>query len=263
MRRWGGGFMARVPKWERLSDVLKRVMTAGVSEDEAKSDISGAIADKEIRGVLLTVAVEPDVFAAHRQLVAKVQRLGSDPRHSADSVECFEGANVKVPDHLTPDDFDWQNSRPLQPWRVRPRGGRRDEWQSFSRPALRIELRTADVVAWVERTFSNATRVGVPASVIAEPTPAIPQSNNGVAATVIDEPTHSVPPSEPYRGVKSQVIAEAIDELERDGKLKGITPKDRDNKIHSCLTLKGYSVSKNPPSFARAVQRALRKRRSK
>jgi hypothetical protein len=147
--------MARVPKCERLSDVLKRVMTAGVSEDEAKSDISGAIADKEIRGVRLTVAVEPDVFTAHRQMVDKVQGLGSDPRHSADAVECFEGANVKVPDHLTPAEFDWQNSRPLQPWPARPRDGRRDEWRSFSRPALLIELRTDEVQAWIQRTYRS------------------------------------------------------------------------------------------------------------
>src|SRR5262249_45518721 len=47
--RWGGGSMAYVPDWERLSDALKRVVTAGIPEDQGKSDISRAIADGKIR----------------------------------------------------------------------------------------------------------------------------------------------------------------------------------------------------------------------
>jgi hypothetical protein len=111
----GGGavvHMAYVSDWERLSDALKRVRIDGIADDEAKLDISRAIADKKIR-VRLTVAIGPDVFTAHLQLVAKVQGLGSDPKHSAQNVECFEGANVKIPNQLTPDDFDWENSRPV------------------------------------------------------------------------------------------------------------------------------------------------------
>jgi hypothetical protein len=118
----------------------------------AESDISGAIADKEIKGVRLTVVVT-DVLMPYHQMVAKVQGLGSDPKYSASTVECFEGMNVKIPDHLTPDVFDWQNSRPLQAWGVRPHGGRRDEWQSFA--ALLIELCTAEVSTWIQRTYRS------------------------------------------------------------------------------------------------------------
>jgi hypothetical protein len=67
---------------------------AGISEDEAKSDISGAIADKEIKGVRLTVVVT-DVLMPYHQMVAKVQGLGSDPKYSASTVECFEGMMSK------------------------------------------------------------------------------------------------------------------------------------------------------------------------
>ncbi|MFZ0423539.1 MAG: hypothetical protein WAL80_11740 [Xanthobacteraceae bacterium] len=149
--------MAYVPDWERLSDALKRVMAAGVPEDEAKLDISRQIADRKIR-VRLTIAEQSvptttKVFADWNQLVAEAQGLAPRTPHqktnnqeaSVESNECFEGANVKVPPHLTPADFDWENSRPLKPWPVRPRGGRRDEWRSFSPPAVLIELSVSDI----------------------------------------------------------------------------------------------------------------------
>jgi hypothetical protein len=151
--------MAYVPDWERLSDALKRVRIDGIADDEAKLDISRAIADRKIR-VRLTVAIGPDVFTAHLQLVAKVQGLGSDPKHSAQNVECFEGANVKIPNQLTPDDFDWENSRPVQPWPYRLPGGRRDEWRLPSQPALLIELHNPGLVSWMQETYSEASLSG-------------------------------------------------------------------------------------------------------
>jgi hypothetical protein len=136
--------MAYVPDWERLSDVLKRVTEAGVSEIEAKLDISRAVADRKIRG-RLTVAMEADIVATWHQMVTKAQGLGTGPNHVADPVECFEGGNIDVPRHLIASDFDWKDSRPLKPWPIRPRNGRFNEWRAFSRPALRIELSVADV----------------------------------------------------------------------------------------------------------------------
>jgi len=58
---------------------------------------------------------------------------------------CFDCTNIMVPPHLTPANFDWENSRPLSTWPVRPRGGRLDEWRSLSRPAILIELFVSDV----------------------------------------------------------------------------------------------------------------------
>jgi len=272
--------MARVPKWERLSDALKRVIASGVPEDRAKSAVSGAIADSEIR-TRLTVVLEADVFTKWRHAVANARGLGSSPKwerlgeavarltaigideghakqnicraisdrrikikvrvareegigsfgehvagtvqsgneveiptdldpsdldwqasrpvkawrdvrqpHSAlngswriewielliesgdEATECFEGANINVPPHLQSSDFDWANSRPLNPWPVRPRGARLNEWRSFSRPALLIELRTADVTKVLcggDRTNNEAettTTVGQESAVI-------------------------------------------------------------------------------------------------
>jgi len=245
--------MAYVPDWERLSDALKRVMAACVSEDQAKLDISRAIADRKIRA-RLTFVIEPDALVNWHRMVQNAQGLGLPPMwtrladvlarvtaigvdeaqakrnicraiadrrvkirfrvaseegpgsfgdHVAGSVrrgdeveiptdldsndfdwqqsrplkpwrdarqlhcarassrhiewielliergdeatECFEGASIKVPPHLTPGTFDWENSRPLNPWPVRPRGGRPDDWRSFSRPAVLIELSVSDI----------------------------------------------------------------------------------------------------------------------
>jgi hypothetical protein len=146
--------MAYVPDWERLSDVLKRVTAAGVSEIEAKLDISRAVADRKIRG-RLTVAMETDIAATWHQMVTNAQGLGTGPNHLAGSVECFEGGNINVPSHLLPGDFDWQDSRPLLPWPIRPRDGRLNEWKS--RLASLLELRTTEVLAWIQRTYISTT----------------------------------------------------------------------------------------------------------
>jgi hypothetical protein len=143
--------MAYVPDWERLPDVVNRVTAWGISEDQAKFDISRAIADKKMR-TRVTVVIEPDAPAIWQQMILKAQGLGL-PRHN-ESIGYFDGPNVKVPPHLTAADFDWENSRPLKPWPVRPRGGSRDKWQSFSRPASLIELHTADVLSWMYDTYS-------------------------------------------------------------------------------------------------------------
>jgi hypothetical protein len=136
--------MTYVPDWERLSDALKRVMAAGVSEDAAKSDISGAIADRKIR-VRLKVAMEADVVTTWHQMVERAQGLGPGPNHFADPLETFADGNVEVPQHLIAGDFDWKDSRPDYPWRIRPRDARLNEWREFSRPALLVEVRIADV----------------------------------------------------------------------------------------------------------------------
>ncbi len=270
--------MVRVPKWEPLSGALARVVASGVPEDEAKSNISGAIAEREVH-TRLTVLLETDVFVKWRQSMDIARGLGSgskwkrlcdalarltaigidkaqakrsicraiadrrikirfrvgreesmgsvgepvagtlrsgdeveiptdlDPedldwQHSHplkpwrdarqplaglwhiewielliengdEAVDYFEGANVKVPPHLTPADFDWENSRPLKPWQVRPRGGRQDVWRSFSLPAVLLELSVSEI--------RNMLCVGEQADNKAEP----PTTNVGQESTAI------------------------------------------------------------------------------
>ena len=112
--------MAYTPDWEPLADALKRVMAAGVSEDEAKLDLCRAVADLKIRV---------------RVRIGKYARKG----------QVFAGGNVEVPTHLAPHDFDWELSRPLAQWEIGPQPGERwgRGWEKW--PLDLIELSTADV----------------------------------------------------------------------------------------------------------------------
>jgi hypothetical protein len=91
--------MAYVPDWERLSDALKRVMAAGIAEDRAKQDICGAISDRTIKT---------------RCLVEKEEGFGSFGERVVGTVR--NGAEIEIPTHLKPSDFDWTKSRPRKPW---------------------------------------------------------------------------------------------------------------------------------------------------
>jgi hypothetical protein len=92
--------MAYVPEWERLSVALTRVMSAGVPEDKAKTDICNAIADRKIRVRFLVAKAEECSLFFEMVTVGTV-------RH---------GEEVDIPSPLTPGDFNWGLSRPLKPW---------------------------------------------------------------------------------------------------------------------------------------------------
>jgi hypothetical protein len=158
--------------WEKLANALKRVTACGVTKKEAKSDLCGAMADRKIK-VRLTVSLETDIFTVHRQMVANALGLGSNPKHFARKTECFDGANVKVPSRLTALDFDWRCSRPHRPWPIRLHGARRDEWRSFSQPALCIELRTVDVINVVLGGELRGNQAKQPTTTVAQESAAI------------------------------------------------------------------------------------------
>jgi hypothetical protein len=91
--------MAYVSRWERLSDVATHVMTAaGVSKDEAQSDICRAIADRAI----------------------KIRcRLKRHKLEQMTSKTLLDGNAFEIPPRIKPDDLDWEGSRPVKPWTVR------------------------------------------------------------------------------------------------------------------------------------------------
>ena len=128
------------PEWEPLADALKRVIDAGTLPERARHRICTDIAQDQIR-ICPYVASEttgkPDV------------RLRS-PMH------------YRVPHRLEPGDFDWENSRPLQPWSVN-RTGHGYGWEDA--PIKLIDLKTDDVI---DRLCSNsgasvAAKTGTPA----------------------------------------------------------------------------------------------------
>jgi hypothetical protein len=165
----GGGFMAYVPNWERLSRALKLFVDAGFRRRKAKSTICGLIVDRRLK-VRLTTAEQVANPAAKaiegwNQALAEAQGLAPRKRKKRveplERTECFTGGNIKVPNHLAPEDFDWRKSRPRKPWLIGPREWKSDERHAFSwayRPISLIEVSTADVIAWIdsERTAERA-----------------------------------------------------------------------------------------------------------
>ena|SRR5437660_2746845 len=87
-----------VSPWERLSDALARVMAAtGLPQEQARIDICRALADRAIN------------FRAR----LKKQASGLT------SKEILERAAFEVEEKIKPEQLDWEQSRPLQPWRIK------------------------------------------------------------------------------------------------------------------------------------------------
>jgi hypothetical protein len=110
--------VAYTPDWEPIADALKRAVATGFSEDEAKTDLCRAVADRNI-DVRVTIATTGQVF--------------------------WDG-NVGVPPHLKPSDLDWVHSRPFAQWPIGPRPGEHYEWNWRDRLIDLIELSTSDVL---------------------------------------------------------------------------------------------------------------------
>ncbi len=90
--------MRYVSEWEPLSDAATRVMAAaGVSKEEAQSDICQAIADGVVR--------------------IRCQLKKHTTKHMT-SKTVLDGNAFEITKRK-PDDLDWEGSRPLKPWRVR------------------------------------------------------------------------------------------------------------------------------------------------
>lgn len=116
--------MAYTPDWEPLADALKRVTATGASEDEAKTDLCRAMADRKID---VRVRVAASDYGMRGQV--------------------FSDGNVGVPPHLRPGDLDWAQSRPFGQWSIGPRLGEHYEWiRGWENRSLDlIEVSTADV----------------------------------------------------------------------------------------------------------------------
>ena len=90
--------MPYVPAWERLPDVIGRLMAGGGPKELAQADLCRAIADG-------TVNIRCQLK----------ERRGSRSTSKAS----LEGKAFEIPTEINPDDFEWELSRPLNPWFVR------------------------------------------------------------------------------------------------------------------------------------------------
>jgi hypothetical protein len=92
--------MAYLSLWERLGDAIERVVSeAGVSKNEAQTDLCRAIADGAVK------------------IQAKLREHAT--KHMTSSKTVLEGGAFQIPPRIGPKDFDWEMSRPLKPWTVR------------------------------------------------------------------------------------------------------------------------------------------------
>jgi len=150
MEEWANRY---TPEWQRLTEILRYVMRAGLNEQDAKADLCNAIADGAV---------------AVRVRVAGNASIGVG--------QVFGPTLVVVPSHLDPVDLDWDRSRPLMPWAIRRTvaqeymgGGSGD-----GRPIALLKLCTEDVKRiWADT--SHPTRRGSneapPVAAASPPTP--------------------------------------------------------------------------------------------
>jgi hypothetical protein len=82
-----------VSEWEALGDALRRLTESDTTEEQAKTDLCGGIADRKIR---IRVRIDP----TDRQFGGRV----------------IERPRVEAPEHLRPEDLDWDRSRPVSVW---------------------------------------------------------------------------------------------------------------------------------------------------
>ena len=256
-----------LPKWERLSEALQRVMGTSVSEKQAKRDLCNVLADRKIRLRLFFMwrPTSQDFLARRGLSGTNVHRVPKD----------------KIPGILKLSDFDWTRSRIRKPgiwhnvrdpsrssfgWRLvesahyasgdfiphSQRGGRSLPYQH------RIELFRADVT-----TAFN----------IKEQVTAVPQSKSGARTKARETVEHVPAVPQPGAGAKSRGIKQAlIAVFSPDGiPPLGLSAKDRDTKIKEWLVHARYSLpasdfgsgEAHPKSAARSCEELLKVQRPK
>jgi hypothetical protein len=225
-----------LPKWERLSESLRRVMATGVPEGRAKRAICNAIVDRKVRLRLhFTWRSTSETFLTGRD-------------QPTSKVHCLR--NEEISSELGPGDFDWQRSRIRKPglwqnvrgpgsffanWRVietahygqanslpdSQRGGRTLAYRH------RLELRSADVTKNLIEPAEHDRY----------------EKLERALAQLL-----------PNLGPKQQAVAEIMLELGLKRILQSPTAKDRNKLIIDGLKEKGHGIREHPQ---RTIQRVL------
>jgi hypothetical protein len=126
--------------------VLKRFGASGLSEREAKRDLCRAIADGAI-AIRLHLAEHPY-------------------RHLSETI--VSAAEIDVPWRFSPDDIDWQKSRPLKPWPiVQQRWG--ETVTIFAARASRLLERTIETIEVCGADVARTLCAPEPAAKVASP----------------------------------------------------------------------------------------------
>ena len=81
------------------NDAIKPLMAGGRSKQVAQTDLCRAMADGAVR------------------IRSQLERHTTNGFTAAGTV--LQGTNFQIPPKITPEDLDWEGSRPLKPWLVR------------------------------------------------------------------------------------------------------------------------------------------------
>jgi hypothetical protein len=100
----GAAIVKDMPKWERLSGAVDRIVnSADISREQVTTDLCRALSDGDI------------------EVRAKLAKHAFRLQTSSDVVS---GSDLQIPTQLKPSDFDWQRSRPIKPWSIFKRSPR-------------------------------------------------------------------------------------------------------------------------------------------
>jgi hypothetical protein len=116
------------PEWISFSEARQRLMSRGLTQPEAETDITLAYRDRKLN---------------YRATPEKITTLsgGTISTHFLRRLAFKNELKLRlaIPHDLGPADIDWENSRPRKPWRYG------DPWQEFLAHIAKLELSSKDV----------------------------------------------------------------------------------------------------------------------
>ena len=222
-----------LPRWERLSEALQRVMGTVVTEKKAKRDLCDAIADLKIRLRICFMwrPTSQDFLTRRNQPTSKVYYVKKD----------------EIPRILNLGDFDWRRSRIRKPglWlKIRdPSGSFFANWQLIET----ARYTSGDPIPYSQRggrSLAYEHRIELRR---ADVTKVLCGGED-----IHHEQAHTVPQSKAGAGAKTQGIKEAIGRLWPDGIPKTLLAKERDDMIRK------YFPDPNHAPTVRQIQRVLK-----
>jgi hypothetical protein len=220
--------MGYVSKWESLSAACERMTAAGLAKDEAKNDIGQMVAD----GVV--------------EIRVTLRKHATNGMRSSD---VLQGKHLEIPTAIKPEDLDWNQSRPVNPWFVKrgaysPHGFWHIETIELCRSdvtnALCTAARPGGPVAHAESEAGTASRSG----------PVLENNGVGLDPVCSTRRIPGAPGSARRRGARPQKFEQTCSAMRDDLGQGRRTPGELKNMLEKNLA-DTYSVSRDTARKAR------------
>ena len=217
--------MPYVPKWERLSDAVARIMNAtGMSKEAAQADICCAIADGAIK-----IRIKPE----RRQI---------DSFHTSN---VYDGKDFQIPNKIKTENLNWERSCPIQPWPVQrgiglPPGHWYIEW---------IELFVSDVTRELCSTGSQSDAGGHASGTVGTTVTSAPAlESSGVGSDA--GPQRAAVDQSRRRGARPKKFEQARNAMRNDIQQGRLTVSKLHDMLEKELSAR-YSISRDTARKAR------------